>query len=70
MVNGSLPIYEINGKEKRSFSIKFLVELFLKSSRGVGAGPQGLKLIPVSSGASPRPMGRVDEIADGYWFIK
>jgi hypothetical protein len=62
VVNVSLLIYEIYRKEKRSFSIKFLVELFLKSSRGVGAGPQGIKLIPVSSAASPRPL----EMANGW----
>jgi len=29
-------------KAKQSFAIKFLVELFPKSSQGIGAEPQGL----------------------------
>ena len=41
LVNGSLPTYEINGKGKRSFPIKFRLNLF-KGSQGSGQGPEVL----------------------------
>jgi hypothetical protein len=51
-----LPTYEICEKKNAVFRIKFGLNLF-KGSQGVGTESQGLKLIPVSSAASPRHVG-------------